>query len=333
MKYSSIFSSALALLALNSCSPHADVEEEQADRTPLAVHFCLWQAEMAQTPARAVSAPLPRNTTFRVYAHPAGTSSTGTPAGTSIYTVTDDAGNASGALSLSRGNYDFYFISDNSTTTPPTASSGTAVISNGYDFMYTLLKGVPVQPASAGEKTVNIPVTTPFTRLCSQVTMKVKPGPTQPVPIMDLHVNYIKLKNLSTDRTYTLGGSTWNSSGNPSFTREITYNSSEFSRADTDKGYQEPWISSPKVVLPIDASKDLEFEVGLKITYGTPGSPKEGNFVYTPSIRKALLSGMTYAFEFTLKFYGVLTPADLTLAIREYNTVNINTDPVGGDEE
>ena len=43
-----------------------------------------------------------------------------------------------------------------------------------------------------------------------------------------------------------------------------------------------------------------------------------------------LLPGMTYMFAFTLTFYGILDPADLTLAIGEYeSTVTLDSDEMG----
>lgn len=322
-----------SLLWLTGCTGSDDTEGTEAPGgdAPVTVSFNLWQASVARDAANPPE-DLVAGTTFNVYAYPAGTAVTASPAGSAFYTVQND-GTAKGALSLNRGTYDFYFVSNNTTTLPPLATAGTVTVSNGNDFMYTTLRGIEVQPASAGDKTVNVAVTTPFTRLGAQVKMQVKGGPTQPIPVQELTVNEIKLKGLSTDRNYILGTAGWNASDKPQFTQEIVYKSGEFTRTDTDKGYQEPWISSPQVVLPVDAGHDLKFEVNLHIKYKEADASKEDDFTYTPTIRKALLPGMTYEFEFTLKFYGNIIPADLTLVVSEYNTVTINSDNIGGDEE
>ena len=49
-------------------------------------------------------------------------------------------------------------------------------------------------------------------------------------------------------------------------------------------------------------------------------------------LKKALLPAMSYNFVFTLTFYGDYLPADLTLDVLDYISVDLTPDDVGGDE-
>ena len=44
-----------------------------------------------------------------------------------------------------------------------------------------------------------------------------------------------------------------------------------------------------------------------------------------------LYSGMSYSFEFTLKFFGDFKETELTLGILEFTEIKNVTDPVGGE--
>ncbi len=274
-------------------------------------------------PSRAVTTvPLAAGTTFRVYAYPQGGSVTADTPQAGTYTV-QEGGTATGALRLYRGTYDLYLVSYNTNGTPPEISGGKISVENSKDFMYTTLKNVVVQPSVAGATSLSIPVSTPFTHLGAQVTVsaKVKNG-NQPVAVNAMSVNKITIKNLSSARNYTLGEATWDTGDAPSFNELLEYTT--FTRPNN---HNDPSISNPSVLLPVDGSVNLEFDVDLKVTYNTTITK---DIVYTPSILKALKPGMKYNFEFTLTFYGVIKPTDLTLAVKEWNEIDLETDNMGG---
>lgn len=76
-------------------------------------------------------------------------------------------------------------------------------------------------------------------------------------------------------------------------------------------------------MLPVDGSTLIKFDVDLTVDYYTD-TPYVSSF--PAEIQKVLLPGMTYQFDFTLTFYGILKPTDLTLAVKEYNTITLNTE-------
>ena len=84
--------------------------------------------------------------------------------------------------------------------------------------------------------------------------------------------------------------------------------------------------SSKEVLLPVDGSTLIKFDVDLTVDYYAD-TPYVSSF--PAEIQKVLLPGMTYQFDFTLTFYGILKPTDLTLAVKEYNTITLNTDDLG----
>jgi len=274
-------------------------------------------------PSRAVTTvPLAAGTTFRVYAYPQGGSVTADTPQAGTYTV-QEGGTATGALRLYRGTYDLYLVSYNTNGTPPEVSGGKISVENSKDFMYTTLKNVVVQPSVAGATSLSIPVSTPFTHLGAQVTVsaKVKNG-NQPVAVNAMSVNKITIKNLSSARNYTLGEATWDTGDTPFFNESLEYTT--FTRPNN---HNDPSISNPSVLPPVNGTVSLEFDVDLKVTYNTTITK---DIVYTPFILKALKPGMKYNFEFTLTFYGEITPTDLTLAVKEWNEIDLETDNMGG---
>ena len=56
---------------------------------------------------------------------------------------------------------------------------------------------------------------------------------------------------------------------------------------------------------------------------------QEGIFTYTATTSKTLLKGMQYKFEFTLTFFGILNPGDITISLLDYTKVDQSTDEVG----
>lgn len=265
---------------------------------------------------------------FRIYAFKAGSTNLASPLDSRIYEVQPDEadasvpGKATGNLTLYRGTYDLYLVSYNSSNEVPEMSNGAFIVGNGKDFMYTKLEGIVVQPDKTGENAMLVSLPRPFTRMGAQVivTAQTKNG-NQPVPVTSLKANWIRIKGLAGTLTYKLGNTAWesNSDYNSSFTFE------KFTRIDSSN----PWVSEAQVLLPVDGSQMLEFEVNLTVGYDEGNKSHTGS--YPASIQKVLLPGMTYQFDFSLTFYGVLSPSDLTLAVKEYDTVDLSSDGLGGD--
>lgn len=268
---------------------------------------------------------------FRIYAYSAGETSLGTPLDSRNYTVQPDEtdaakpGKATGNLTLYRGTYDLYLVSYNSSTEVPTLNSdGSFTVNNGKDFMYTKLEGIVVQPDRTGSNAMLVSLPRPFTRMGSQVitTVKAKNG-TQPVAVSKLTANWIKISGLAEALNYKLGNVAWE--GNTNYTSSYTFERFTWGGTSTST-----WTSEAQVLLPVDGSQMLNFEVNLTVDYDNDSQHYTGS--YPASIQKVLLPGMTYQFDFTLTFYGVLSPSDLTLAIREYNTVDLSSDGLGGND-
>jgi len=134
----------------------------------------------------------------------------GSPIGSGDYVV-NEAGTAVAAddigLTLYRGEYDIYLVSYNSQDFYPTANGAKNLIevSNGKDFMYSNLKGISVQPTSAGENMMSVTLPEPFTRLCSNVVIKVQANRTQPVSVSTLAVSSVNITKLSCNLSYQMG--------------------------------------------------------------------------------------------------------------------------------
>ena len=71
----------------------------------------------------------------------------------------------------------------------------------------------------------------------------------------------------------------------------------------------------------------------LKVKYDKKGNGTEewGDFTFHATARKTFLPGMSYSFEFTLKFFGDFKETELTLGILEFTEIKNVTDPVGGE--
>ena len=317
----------LACLGLAGC---ADGElpggpgPAEGEGEPVALSFRLCRLTAGEASTRADAATdMEDGKTIRIYAFPAGGSTTASqPLDSKIYTV--QGGVATGELYLYRGTYDLYLVSYNSSTeAPELQADGTIQVSNGKDFMYATLKGIVVQPNQTGENHMNVTLPNPFRRMGAQVqvTVAAKNG-SQPVAISSLKANTITVGGLRPSMNYTLGASAWTT--DTDFTSSYTYE--RFTRANNN--YTTPWVSTPEVMLPVDGSAYLTFIVNLTVGYdGTKSFTGD----YTAEIQKVLLPGMTYKFDFTLTFYGELEPMDLTLAVKEYNTVTLVSDGLGGD--
>ena len=227
-------------------------------------------------------------------------------------------------MSLYRGEYDLYFISYNSETAPD-PSAGEIEVRNGYDFMCNEIKGLVVQPQNDGDNKMEVSMTGPFVRLGSKVDLSVK-AKESPVKISDLIVQKIEIKNLSVPLTYYLGEKDWR----PGAGYTDSYTVSNFSY--TVNAWSKPHKNNdPIVLLPVDGSQPLEFIITLKVFYTEEGVAgiQEGIFTYTATTSKTLLKGMQYKFEFTLTFFGILNPGDITISLLDYTKVDQSTDEVG----
>lgn len=317
----------LSALCMTGCSADENPVPGVADGEPVTLSFALFKAPStrADDTATRTDTLINNGATIRVYVYKVGETNLSAPLATGLYTVDNSTGTgvATGDLALFRGTYDLYLVSYNSTTeTPVLASGGKISVSNGKDFMYTTMKGVVVQPERAGVNTIQVELSQPFTRMGARVIVKVaaKNG-AQPVQPSTLVANSIEVKGLPASLDYNLGGTAWNAASG--YNSSYTYR--KFKRATNS--VNDWWKSEPEVLLAVDGSKKLDFIVNLAITYDS------GTQTYTDpfkaSVQKVLLPGMTYEFQFSLTFYGILTPTDLTLAVREYNTVELSSDGLG----
>lgn len=264
------------------------------------------------------------------------------PLASSTYTVNNVEGNlvATGNLKLYRGTYYMYLVSYNSDSEQPllgktsatNESTGTdAIINvvNGKDFMYTTLPNVVVQPQSSGSGIMSVKLPSPFQRLGSQVVVSAaKKNVIQPVEIQELEIDKITIKGLRSSLDYSLKNFKWNDN-NTGFNADYTFYGSEFTRNEDDT--RSPWISTAKVLLPVDGTKLLTFEVTLIISYRENGTMKTITPTYEASMQKVLMPGMAYQFDFLLTFYGEIIPADLTLAVKQYDEIPLDSDGLGAD--
>lgn len=263
---------------------------------------------------------------FRIYAYPAGSTDFGHPTGSENYTVQSDL-TATGALKLYRGTYDMYLVSYNSSTEVPVLGDGNTIhVSNDKDFMHTKLANIVVQPDKTGENMMKVALPSPFTRMGAQVITTVAArNAIQPVRPTKLVVNYVRINGLRSELEYKLNSTVWETASKPanaSFT---------FDRFNDNLDVTVPRKSNPGVLLPVDGSQKLTFDVNLTVSYVENNMEKTMTDTYKASIEKSLLPGMTYQFDFSLTFYGAIIPTDLTLAIREWTTTNLKGEGLGED--
>lgn len=310
---------------------------------PIAIHFStLAQAASRASGSNALPSPLAQDTKFRVYVY-----SNGSKEATGLYTVgsgnqtVSSTSGENGYMSLYRGTYDFYLVSDNTPTdSQPTANDdGQISVNNGTDFICTTLKDVVVQPTSTDANSITIPVNNPFSHLSSQLWVAVTAASTQPKAITSLAVNSIKVENLSSARTYNLGGGAY--SGTPTY--NVTFSTpqwngtSAFTTSTTsESGGTVYTIESkgPYLALPTDGSTELKFTINLSVSYTkADGSATADTKEYIATTPKALLPGTKYRFEFALTFFGDLAETDMALTVKTYTINELITDEIGGDPE
>ena len=73
----------------------------------------------------------------------------------------------------------------------------------------------------------------------------------------------------------------------------------------------------------------MKFTVNLTVGYKDGAIDKTLTDDFEASVMKVMLPGMKYVFDFTLTFYGVLNPSDLTLAVQGYTEVELPSDDIG----
>lgn len=327
---------ALPAGGLTGCSAGDSPVDASGSEGPVTVSFTLYQGAAPATRADELRTDTLLNdgATIRVYAFAAGATALSSPLASSLYTVSNGSGTgiATGDLALYRGTYDLYLVSYNSKTeTPSLGNEGKINVSNGRDFMYTILKGVVIQPERAGANTIQLTLSQPFTRMGAQVIVKVKAkNGVQPVTPSSLVANHITITGLPASLSYGLGHTAWDALADPQNDYKSSYTFRTFKHTGSQQ-VTDPWVSEPVVLLPVDGSKLLNFDVNLKITYSNGALTYTDPF--TASVQKVLLPGMTYVFEFSLTFYGILTPTDLTLAVKEYDTIKLDNknDGLGTD--
>lgn len=312
---------ACSLVVLTSCSDELAGGGEPAKGDLINLSFDMYQASVTKAGSSATES-MPQGSTFSIYAYEKGeTNLATTPLGAGTYEV-QTGGKATGNLSLYRGEYDLYLMSNN-TNVAPSLVNGAATGENGYDCMYNTLKNVTVQPETDGSNTMSVRMPSAFVRLGSLVELSVKGSTTQPVAVGDLKVSRITIKNVSSPLTYKLGTSDWDLAGQ---TFDQSYTVSSFSEPEQQSS---PHDSDPVVLLPLDGSTPLEFEIVLSIYSKISGEFVWKDFTYYAKAPKALLKGMKYKFEFTLTFFGLLNPGDMTISMLDYTNEGLVTDPVG----
>ena len=323
------------LLVCTACSENLPGDDNQTPPEtgePVEIVFDMYDALLTKADAAAPDTMAEGNT-FRIYAYNSvknGKPDFKAPVASAIYTVKKDADNklvATGDMKLYRGTYYMYLVSYNDKTNCPELGTGDKAgkitVSNGHDFMYTTLADIVVQPTTPGGSSMTVKLPSPFIRMGSQVVVRTTAKASSPVVVSSLNVVDITVKCLPGTLDYTLGGTAWDVANG--YDKSYTYPGSVFTRPDMN--VTSWWTSSPSVLLPVNGSVKLIFDVNLKVGYesGTKTLTK----VYPASIQKVLLPGMTYVFDFTLTFYGEIIPSDLTLAVKEYNTITLDSDDLG----
>lgn len=334
---------AAGLLLLTACSgniPGDDGRTPPEVGEPVEIVFDMYAAQLTKADASSTTEAMEEGKTFRIYAYnsvESGKPDFSSPVADAIYTVKKGADNkliASGDMKLYRGTYYMYLVSYNDKTTCPVLGTGDKAgkitVTNGNDFMYTTLEDIVVQPTTPGGSSMTVKLPSPFIRMGSQVVVRAaaKNG-IQPVSIDKLEVREIKVGGLPASQDYKLGQTVWEKGS--AYNSTFIYPGTEFIRYDIHgnpgSNTFDYWTSLPKVLLPVDGTSLLKFDVTLWVSYSS--NTKEITKSYEASIQKVLLPGMTYVFDFTLTFYGEIIPSDLTLAVKEYNTITLDSDELG----
>lgn len=331
MRYVLSFIGLWLLASLAGCQKESIMEEGKGDK--VALEFDLYQATVTKA---ATTSFLNDQAVIKVYAFKveSGTTidmATAIPSAEGTYVVSTDGkvtAQSGKALFLYRGVYNLCFVSFNAANAPDLSNGNLVAVNNEQDFMYTFMNDITVQPQKAGQNTMSVTLTNPFVRLCSQVAVSVKAANESPVDVKGLEVKSITMSNLSNPRNYRLGDDAWLSKGAASLVNAV-----EFTSFNNNVSVKVPHPSDPpKIVLPLIGS-ELKFTINLRIQYDKQGNggAEWGDFTFYATARKTFLPGMSYSFEFTLKFFGDFKETELTLGILEFTEIKNTTGPVGGE--
>lgn len=332
---------AAALLLLTACTSNLPGDDNnlppEEKGEPVSISFDMYTAEVTKAATTAAPEPMAEGKTFRIYAYNSKAGSIpdftkDTPVASAVYTVRKGAVDkltATGDLKLYRGTYYMYLVSYNEAASTPELKDRKITVANGKDFMYTTLENIVVQPTSAGGNSMTVALPSPFIRMGSQVVVRAKTKASSPVAVSALKVVDIKVSGLPASLDYQFGKTAWETC--TAYEADYTYPGTEFKRYDQEgkesHSQYDFWTSPAKVLLPVDGSDYLKFDVKLEVSYNEANNSLTK--VYPASIQKVLLPGMAYVFDFTLTFYGELIPSDLTLALKEYNTIPLESDGLG----
>lgn len=240
-------------------------------------------------------------------------------------------------LQLTRGTYDLYFLSYNSTTEYPATTTETEAVDNGQDLIATSLKDVIIQADKDGQVSLTISLDgAPFSHLCSRIQAELKVPKNQPVLMGKIEALNISVGNLNKDATYE-----WQKAmlaflhaRDDASSVNLVTGHSFAENGSWDNAAEHSYQSPETYVLPLDETAPLKFNVTMHITYQTTsgGNPTtDTNFSAAVELPKMLLPGKSYRFVFTLTYYGILIPSDLTLDVVSYIPVDLHPGDVGGD--
>lgn len=324
----------LSCILLVGCSGSLpDSGGQQGEGEPIDLSFNLYNVVVSKADEKTKpTVKMAVGTAFRIYAFKAGETDLTKPIASAVYTVKDENGKSEGNLSLYRGSYDFYMISNNTNTAPVLDSGANSItVDNGNDFMYNIITNEVIQPEKPGENKMTVSLRTPFTRLGAKIDLSVQAKSNSPVTVTGLKVQSITIKNLSSPLSYVLGEKDWKEE-TPTYEEGNQFVVNGFGAAAPTKPHNN---TSPVVLLPVDGSTDLLFDLVLTVTYREypPGNDQgievSKDFTYHASVTKALIKGMGYKFDFTLTFFGVLKPGDMTVSLLDYTQEDLSTDQVG----
>lgn len=317
---------------------------------PATVSFSLPQAETRALGAAAATENLASGTIFSVYAY-----RDGKRLGEGVYQVDATATLASPAtidgtpkpLKLTKGKYDLYFFSYNSTATGagdyPTLpdNSAAATVPNGKDFLFTSLPGIEIranQSSGTGtdQKTFSVSLAgAPFRHQCARAkaTLEVQEKPVKPETVTNLSIT---LKNLSASGSYDASADSW-SMGTRADANPLSFVTGGIFTPVFGTSSPQLQTSTPETfLLPVDASSDpllfdLSMTVGYTSTLSGGGTKTQQVKLENYALPKQLQAGKSYNFVFRLTFYGDYKPVGVVLDIEEYTPVSLPAGGVGED--
>lgn len=304
---------------------------------PILLSFDMYGAELTKALGAALLEDIPVGTKLSVLAYKHGEtdfSTSNLQGSNSEYTVESNGSNgnkATGNLTLHRGSYDIYLVSNNSTANLPAQNNdGTISATNGNDLIYNTLRNVTVQPNQPGQSSMSVQLPGPFAHLGARLDLAVKINPDSPVTVTSMTVESIKITGLSSSQSYKLGETDLTVPSSISYDQVIEVKGFTLNTTEGSEYKGEYQNNSPTVILPINAVNGvvspLTFEISLKISYE---STTDKIFTYTVPLSKVFLKAMSYKLLFTLTFYGDYKAADISVILRDYSEQDIIIDNVG----